>query len=250
MIKLISDFRNDLRPTPPQESLGLSSDLQYFGTAINRSVLSGLNFPIQPRSMPSSVAIVPSKSKAPEKTIIILDPEIAVRWGQRPQDIPVYQDKTLLTINLDDLESYKNIWRDVVCVSVDELFLPQLKFIDHMADAIPGGLTFEDSQQVLAFSGEMITPLLPINPLLLEYLDIEYLRENLRFKALDDSDHQVEVTLDLPLSGINESTNYKSLARIHYRLTMPWMVFLFWSCGLISSQKNGENTMPFTLMLG
>jgi len=209
IVKLINDFRNDLLPTQPKVPLFLNSDPQYFGIVLNRDILAGLNFPLKSPAKPSSVQLVPTEEKRPEKPLILLDPEIANRWGERPEDIQVYQDKTLASINLDELESYKSLWQEVICASTDDLFLPQLKFIAHMADAIPGGLMPEDSQQTLTFLGEMITPLIPINPLLLEYLTPEYLQKNLRFRSLTGGEPEVEVTLDLPLSGTSTCTNHR-----------------------------------------
>jgi hypothetical protein len=209
MVKLIGDFRADLLPGVPKDTLLLSKDPQYFGIILNRGVLSGLNSPIKAQPKPSSVQLIASPGKHPEKPLILLDPEISNRWGQRPEDIHVHQDKTLSAINIEELAYYKGLWQDVNCVTAQELFLPKLKFIDHMTNAIPGGLMPADSEQLLSFLGETITPLIPINPILLEYLSAEYLQENLRFRALNDGEPQVEVTLDLPLSGTKTPTNHR-----------------------------------------
>jgi hypothetical protein len=62
----------------------------------------------------------------------------------------------------------------------------------------------------LTLAGERITPLLPINPILLEYFTPEDLNSRIRF-VMDGAD-KVKVTLDLPLSGMKEGappTNHR-----------------------------------------
>lgn len=209
IVKLVGDFQSELRVSTPVEDFALSDNPQIFGMVLNRGVLAGLNAPIKSPPRPSSVSVIASPGKTPSKPMILVDPEIANRWGKRPEDIRVHQDKTLSNVTPENIDRYRELWKDVVCVSAEELFLPQLKFIDHMTNAIPGGLMPKDSEQSLSFLGETITPLIPINPILLDYLSPECLQENLTFREIGGGEPQVEVTLDLPLSGTHKPTNHR-----------------------------------------
>ena len=124
----------------------------------------------------SHVRLVASKDKQLGKQLLIVDREIAARWTAQP----------------------------------DEIFLPQLTFIDHMTNAIPGSIALKDSDTI-TFAGKNITPLLPINPILLEYLSLECLSQNLKFRQLESGEDttQVEVILNLTLAGIKNHSSHQ-----------------------------------------
>lgn len=201
LTRLIDEFKVDLLPAPPEASLQLSSDDEYFGRPINRGLLRALNKPIQPAAKASSVGIVPSEGKTPEKQLLLIDPDIAERWGYRKEDIYVYQEKTLAKIDIAQIKEYKMKWQGVHCVTPADLFCSELKFIDHVADAIPGGL-MPESEQTLVFEGERITPLIPISSILLEHFTPEELVSRMKFKPISGGEPQIEVSLDLPLTGM------------------------------------------------
>lgn len=202
--RLLEEFKADLLPAPPKATLALSSDEEFFGAPINKGVLKALNKPIKPADKASSVTIVPSEGKSPEKPLILIDPDIAGRWGYRPEDIFVHKDKTLAKIDPALIEDYRMTWQEVKCATPDDLFLPELKFIDHIGEAIPGGL-MPDSTQPIVFAGEHITPLIPVTSLLLEYFTPEDLVSRLKFRPISGGEPQVEVSLDLPLAGMDSS---------------------------------------------
>ena len=212
LTRLLDEFKADLLPTPPEANLQLSNDDEYFGRPINRGLLRALNKPIQPAARDSGVAVIPSEGKKPEKQLLLLDPEIAARWGYRKEDIYVYQEKTLAKIDLAQIETYRMKWQGVHCVTPSDLFAPELKFIDHVAKAIPGGL-MPESEQPIVFAGEHITPLIPVNSLLLEYFTPEDLVSRMKFRpSSGGGEPQVEVSLKLPLTGSPEE----------YRLTRTY----------------------------
>ncbi|WP_373528724.1 hypothetical protein, partial [Nostoc sp.] len=65
----------------------------------------------------------------------------------------------------------------------------------------------------LTFEGERITPLIPINPILLEYLTPEDIIRRIQLQPFNGGESpQVRVILDLPLVGLNDDnspTNYR-----------------------------------------
>jgi TIR domain len=88
-----------------------------------------------------------------------------------------------------------------------DIFLPALFFIDHIPDAIPGGL-MPINMPTLTLAGERITPILPLNHMLLEYFTPEELSRRISFRLIEAE--SVQVTLDLSLSGIQgKPVNYR-----------------------------------------
>ncbi len=149
----------------------------------------------------SSVRLLESDGKHPAKPLFIIDKQIATDWNLQPQDIRVHKDRTLASLNLDDLRSGKIMnWDDVVWRETKDLFLPNLTFIDREA-ALPGAIGI-NSNQPLVFNGNKITPLIPLDGILLEYLTPEDLATRLQFTQ-DVTSNTVRLTLSLPLSGIN-----------------------------------------------
>jgi hypothetical protein len=156
-----------------------------------------------PRINESHVTVVASNQKKIAKPLILIDPKIAIVWGVEPQNIRVYQDKTLASLNIDDLRSGKISGLDEVkCIEPRDLFLPHLTFID-VDDAFPGGFSIQ-SDQPLLFNNNEITPLLPFSPLLLEYFTPE---ELIRRVCFNQNESMVQVVLNLPLTGMNNGVN-------------------------------------------
>jgi serine/threonine protein kinase len=151
-------------------------------------------------SMRSHVEVVGSVQKQPTKPLLLVDSNIANVWGVPPETIHVYQNRTL-----SSLPSYKDQvakWNNVVCIDTNDLFLSELTFID-VDDALPGGFPIR-SNQPLMYNNYKITPLLPFNPLLLEYFTPEDFMERVWF---EQNGQDVLVVLNLPLSGMNIDVN-------------------------------------------
>ena len=204
MFRLIAEFKANLCATTPENNSKLVDDPEFFGIAINRGVLRALNFPIQAPDRDSNVQVVPSATKKPTQKLIIIDPEMAGRLGERPENIQIHKDKTLASLNLADLETWQKKWQ-VQLKRPEELFLPELRFID-IGDAIPGSLQPKTMPDI-ELAGEHLTPLLPINPLLLEYFTPEDLCDRVRFQLIGTD--SVQVSIDLPLSGNGSPVNYR-----------------------------------------
>jgi len=208
---LIGDFQSQLVAVPPKDQQpSLSGNSKFFGVTIDRGVLCGLNVPIKLIPQASSVEVIASQGKAPTKSLLLIDEKIAKEWNKLPQNLWIYQGITLASLKLEDLRSNQLHWEDVIWVEPDQLFLPQLTFIDHRGDALPGTLK-PQMIQPLVLAGEKITPLLPLNSLLLEYFTPEDLCKRLKFRPHSEGgESQVEVSLDLPLRGDSLSKDSKS----------------------------------------
>ncbi|MGK7877636.1 MAG: hypothetical protein AB4426_31340 [Xenococcaceae cyanobacterium] len=206
---LIDEFRGSLKRNPDLPLI-LSDDLQFFGVPINRGVLEVLNRPLKAQEKDSNVRLIPSREKAGKAPLLIIDPEIAKTWNIPPQNVWVHGGKTLASLEIEDLKKGKLIWPDVRWIESHELFLPEFVFIDQQ-DALPG--TFPPkTTEPLAFNGQQITPLIPLNPILLDYFTPEDLIDRIKLQPFTSSEGaQVRVILDLPLTGVNEDKSSENL---------------------------------------
>ena len=201
----------------PVQSFTLPS-VSITNSVENREVVGTWNSPVPDSSEPiperhSSVIIIPSVEREPEKPLLLIDFDIPKRWSLSAnktigsEDVAVYDGESLASLTPENIEQFRQAWEDdVVCITPSELFLPQLTFIDHVLEAIPGGL-MSGEQNNLSFEGEIITPLIPLNPLLLDYMRSEDICDRLRFREAERG-NTVEVSLDLSLSGIENDEPY------------------------------------------
>jgi hypothetical protein len=179
----------------------------HFGVAINRGVFNGLNYPVKGKTITESpVRVIPTENKVVTKPLILIDLYLAEHWGVQKHDICVYADKTLESLNINDLRSGKMPdWdKTINWIEPAKLLLPDLHFMD-VANALPGAFTPTVSQPLL-FNRQQITPLLPINRILLDYFTPEDLMSRLKFEP-GDSANTVRVKLNLPLVGMNPTNS-------------------------------------------
>jgi hypothetical protein len=197
---LIDEFRASLKVNPDRP-LSLSNDPQFFGVPLNRGVLNALNRPVRVEEKESNVRLIPSPDKEETLPLLIIDPDMASVWNIPPQNIWVHGGKTLASLKVEDLRSGRLIWQDVRWLEVKDLFLPEFVFIDQ-EDALPGGFLPREIEP-LSFNGQRITPLLPLNSILLDYFTPEDLGSKVQFQPIKGTEGSfVRVILDLPLSGV------------------------------------------------
>ena len=161
----------------------------------------------------SNVQLIASQEKRDNSKLplLIYDPEIAKVWKQNPQNILIYRGQTLASIRPEELANLQEEWSpEVILVEPKDLLLPELKFIDQ-DDALPGAL-LPEIKEPLVFNGQRITPLIPLNSLLLDYLSPEALLKKITFQTHKTAEGiKIRVALDLPLSGVKDevaSENY------------------------------------------
>lgn len=213
---LLDEFRNSLGAYPEQR-LSLSDNPQFFGVAINRGVLTAINLPVKAQAKPSSVCLIPSSDKQKVPDLLIIDPEIAKAWDESPQNIWVYENQTLASLNLEDLRTGKITWKNVRAIESKDLFLPEFTFID-IDEALPGA--FLPNGMRLTFNGTNITPLIPVNSILLDYFTPEDLIRRIQLTPISGGEGSlVRVMLDLPLSGVNNNKQPQN-----YRLFKDYLI--------------------------
>ena len=229
IINLLNEFRAALKVNPNNVApLTLSQNPTFFGEPINRGALELLNYPVQAPPKPSNLRIIPSAEKAKVKPLIIIDDKVADHWGERKQDIWVHKDRTLASLNVEDLKNALIVWDDVECITTEELFLPELTFLD-LEDALPGGI-LPKSKGPLTFNGEKITPLIPLNPILLNYFTSEDLISKIELEPFNNVNGQgIRLIFNLPLSGMDETKPFQI-----YRLQKEYIL----------KEENGVKYLP------
>lgn len=208
-VTLLRDFKNSLKvngeSAPP---LSLSDENDFFGTPINIGALELLNKPLKAPPQPSNVILIPSREKAQAEKLLIVDQEIAGYWNLEKQNVWVYADKTLASLNVADLKEGKIAWKDeqgrkVRWIESKDLFLPEFRFIDRPDALINSWVLLPNNNPPLSWENKEITPLLPLNPILLDYFTPEDLLEKVKLKTFSDIQGKgIEVILQLPLKGV------------------------------------------------
>jgi hypothetical protein len=206
IIMLVQAFQDDLAGSISSNDVNsiLDEDPAFFGVPVNTGLLTALNKPVKLKDIDvgdSHLRLIGSEGKNPSKPLLVIDPDITKVWNLEPQDIRVHKDKTLAALSLEDLRSGKiTNWDDVIWRESKDLFLPSLTFVDRES-SLPGGMAI-NANQPLIFNGNKVTPLIPLDSILLEYFTPEDLVKRLKFTQ-NGTSNTVRVTLSLPLSGIN-----------------------------------------------
>jgi len=168
---------------------------------------------IKTQAKSSSVRLIPSPNKEIVRDLLIIDPEIAQAWSESPQNIWIYEEKTLASLKTEDLHTGKILWNNVRWIESKDLFLPEFIFVD-VEDALPGAFLPDGTQ--INFNGQRITPLIPLNPILLDYLTPEDLIKRIKFTPINGSEGPlVRMIIDLPLSGLKNNDKQPQNYRIY-----------------------------------
>lgn len=191
---LLNSFMADLGGAPavldpPAASLGLTQDL-----------FKCMDNPVAPRDLPSSVKLVPSRNKQPETTLLVRDSDIPKVWGVEPQNVFVWQCKTLATIQDFSGVPKLALPMHVHLRSQQDFFTDQLFVINQEKAFHEHSTLVSKGSTGLNFNGVPVTPILPITEELLTYLDVRDLNDRITFDQQNDS---IVVSLRLTLSGIN-----------------------------------------------
>lgn len=200
IVGLVNGFMNSLGVTTTP-NFQFSGNPAYFEIEINRGALTALNLPVKLEVKESNVRVVPSFVKPNVPPLLIIDPNIATAWNEPPQNISVYKGKSLAAFRPEDIENW-NRSKEVICLESKDLFLPDLKFIDQEG-ILPGSLLPEGTQS-LVFKNRNITPLMPLNPILLNYFTPEDLIKKMKLQLVNNGagGSQVRINLTLPLYGV------------------------------------------------
>jgi hypothetical protein len=215
---LLGEFQNSLGNVTNQTLKG-STNPRFFGVNIVQGPLRALNTPIQAIPQDSSVRVMPSVGKTPSQDLLLLPEayQIMREWREPAQSIWIHGAINLAALKPEDIPRSGDVPRwGVKALREADVFLPELSFITQ-ASAFPGGLMPKGMEFLTEFyEGKSITPLLPLNPLLMEYLTPEDLVSMVQIQRIDQaSGPQVEFILDLCLSGIKGKDGVYRMAKTY-----------------------------------
>jgi hypothetical protein len=216
---LISEFQRSLtQDTDLEPDKCFSNEEQYFGDKIQRGALIALNKPVKAPPQDSSVQLIPSREKEGKGLPLLLyDPEEMPQvWGVEPQNIWIHDGKNLASLKPSEFADRKERWqKEVILIKKEDLFLQELFFLD-LEEALPGALLPDFNAREndpLVFNKRRVTPLIPLNSLLLDYLTPQELVSKITFKSLKtEQGNKIRVILDLPLTGAKSGSkgeNYR-----------------------------------------
>jgi hypothetical protein len=202
--KLLTEFINDLGITNSENIKYMESSS---GLGFTRGFFKLLDHPIAGGpivSTDSQVLLKHSSDKSkPACDLLIVDQNIAEQWGIPEQDIIVISNATLASLPLGGVGAIRNRFGNTNLPSNTEIRVPQdffteKLFIIESANALPGSVTNIRGFDNLKFHEQPITPILPLKPVILTYLNNNELERRLSFEATSDG---YRVKLKIPLSG-------------------------------------------------
>jgi hypothetical protein len=206
---LLEDFQRQLVDAQPNSNLALTEQSTFFKQQITHPILKALNKPIKAIPLPTSVKVLAHPSKTPARDLLIIpDPmQMLQQSGRSKQEIGIYETTTLETVGTADIRRWP-----VNCLLEKDVFLPEFYFVNR-PNALPGSVMPKSLDYLgQVYDGKEITPLLPINPLLLDYLTPDYLTAKLEIQqGHNTATPSIEFVLELPLSGFGdgEVLNYR-----------------------------------------
>ena len=192
---LLASFIDDLAKPPAV------TDFSSTGLGFTEDLFKSMNNPVAPRDLPSSVELVPSPNKNPEKKLLVFDKKISEVWGEEPQNVVVWNGKTLA--NTQDFSGKPKLTlpQNVQLRSLNDFFTDKLFVINQEKAFHEHSTLVTKGSEALNFNGVPVTPILPINEELLTYINVADLNNRITFIQQNES---IEVSLRLTLSGLNE----------------------------------------------
>jgi hypothetical protein len=204
LLGIIGDFVDDL-----DGASETATELNDIGFGMQSGIFLHLDNPVkgdEPVPERSHVRLLPSRENAPSKTILVADHSIAGQWRKHEHDILVWGG-----IPLDTAIPFSGLsgratrignreLRDAEIWPPSEFFTEKL-FVVKLQDAFPGAMRMNiHGGDYLRYQpqGDMVTPILPVNKTLLEYLNSEDLSKRIIFEQINDG---ILVRLRLRLSG-------------------------------------------------
>lgn len=137
----------------------------------------------------SHVQLLASPGRDPQRPLLVFDRSIAEQWNMSPQNVTVDGAQTLATAH--PVVKNADLWRH-------ENFFNKKVFVIFQENAFPGTVGAGNQSLTLPGSNSNVTPLLPLNSKLMEYLTATDLAQRVRW---DRTPEGLVLRLFLQLSG-------------------------------------------------
>ena len=224
LLGLIGDYVIDLGFT-----LGNTQDIS-FGSSLEMThgIFALIDKPVKEISIPptfSAVRLIQSRETPirPAKPILVVDKKIAEQWGMEETDITVWRGKTLRTAiphsgfpdqapvgktKLGDAEvTDAQVW-------APKWFFKKQLYVIGKENAFPGAVGINLTSGNLNYNQQTVTPILPLDKVLIDYLTVEDLATRISFEQRSDG---ILVRLKLTLSGPDQQGREFEVSRLYNR---------------------------------
>jgi len=201
IIKEIDSFQHTLGRGERIDPARLSGT----GLHLEHGIFAYLDRPVKQQEESPEVSHVKLQSSRtnpePSTSILVIDRDIAKQWNIPEQDVVVIGSTTLSSTPYSGLGADRTRFGEKTLRGAEwrkpEMFFTRKLFYVAEKNAFPG--SFEvDGMRDLSFKGQPITPILPIQPWLLQYLTLQDLRRRFTFEKTNDG---IMARLILPLRG-------------------------------------------------
>lgn len=152
----------------------------------------------------SHVRLLATREPSPSPVILVLDPQIADQWHISSHEILVWGAISLTTaVPFAGLSGNKRqLANDITLPDEVEAWEPKMFFTEKLfvigqEDAFPGSLKM-DGAEVLRYQHQQVTPILPLDQVLIENLSSAEIADRISFEQTTDG---ILVRLRLPLAG-------------------------------------------------
>ena len=198
--RLLEAFMKDLEGGAAVAGGAAVIDFSENSLGFTQDLFRGMDKPVASQDLPSSIELVPSKDKKPEKTLLIFDRAIPKAWGEKPQNVIVWKGKTFANTQSFSGKPKLDLSENVQQPDPQKFFTDQLFVINQERSFHKNSTLVAKGSQKLNFNRVPVTPVLPITEELLTYLDVKDLNKRITFTQQNKS---IVVKLSLTLSGLN-----------------------------------------------
>jgi hypothetical protein len=214
---LLGNYIEDLEVStstfvPSTKGLGITSNEFGFFVHLDKPASAPPDNPYG-----SDVRVINSQGLAPKKPMLLLDEDIATKWGVNLQDVTAYGALTLASLSYSQVNEQHNKIGDVEIKeaevwTIKQLFTEKLLVVQS-GEAFPGALKPTIEGNSIEFNNSPITLILPIKKQILDYISPQDLIQRVRVEQLINGD--IEIRLRLTLSGINNINKDYTATRVY-----------------------------------
>lgn len=217
LMKLISDFQEDLGSGEKPNNYGLGTGLNITGFC--RMIDKPIRCSIDEKQFlaASNVMLINRRNQASKK-LLVMTPDMHTQWGKAASDITVAGNINLNAallcggcilnkskLNDIDLSQYNAELR-----MGEDFFTEKICLVASESKLFPNAL--DNSTGPLSYNGAFYNFVLPIKRELLDYVSPEYIVKNFRILSLES---RIKVELKLPLKGFEENGRPLIISKIY-----------------------------------
>ncbi len=217
LIKLLSEFQNDLgsKEKPNNYGLGTGLNITGFCRLIDKPIRCSID---EKQFLEASNVMLINRRNQAAKKLLVMTADMYKQWNKAASDIIIAGN-----INLDaalpfgGYLSVKNKLNDIDLSQYnaelrmgEDFFTEKICLIPSEVKLFPNA--FDKSTGPLNYNGAFYNFVLPVKRELLDYVSPEYIVNNFRISSLEG---KIKVEMELPLKGFEESGKLLTISKIY-----------------------------------